>query len=418
MGEGGQESGLSPIDSSYRPTRFADRVALATGVDARLLAMLGVLAAIGLLLEVLTDGIFLSPRNLFNLSSQVAVVGIMASGMILVIVARQIDLSVGSQLGVISVFGALLQTEVLTPGASATWWLSSLAMLGAGLLIGLLQGALVAYARIPSFVVTLGGLLFFRNAAYELNSGRTIAPLDATFQMLGGGIDGTIGAFWSWVAGAAAILVVVATMRRTRLRRQRYGFPVRHKAMEAGMMLFWAAAIAAFVATMNGYRRPGTGQAMGIAIPVLILIGVTVAMIVLSRRHRFGRHIYAVGGDPESAQLAGIASRRVVVGVFALMGLLCGVAAIVVTARLNAGASATGTMTELNVIAAAVVGGTSLAGGIGSISGGVLGALVMQSLESGMILLGVSSPLQKMVLAAVLIVAVWFDMAWRRRVRA
>lgn len=402
---------------AYRPTRFADRVALATGVDTRLLAMLGVLAAICLLLDALTGGIFLSPRNLFNLSAQVAVVGIMASGMILVIVARQIDLSVGSQIGVISVFGALVQTEVLAPGG-ANWWLSCLAMLAAGVLIGLLQGALVAYARIPSFVVTLGGLLFFRNAAYELNQGRTISPLDPTFQMLGGGIDGTIGAVWSWVAGAVAVIVVVATMVRTRRRRQRYGFPVRHPAVELGLILFWAAAIAAFVATMNGYRRPGTGEPMGIAIPVLILIGVTVAMTVLARRHRFGRHIYAVGGDPDSAQLAGIASRRVLVGVFVLMGLLCGVASIVVTARLDAGASATGTMTELNVIAAAVVGGTSLAGGIGTISGGVLGALVMQSLESGMILLGVSSPLQKMVLATVLIVAVWFDMAWRRRVRA
>jgi D-xylose transport system permease protein len=341
----------------------------------------------------------------------------MASGMILVIVARQIDLSVGSQIGVISVFGALVSTEMLPPGG-VNWWVTCVAMLAAGVLIGLLQGALVAYARIPSFVVTLGGLLFFRNAAYELNKGRTISPLDPTFQMLGGGIDGTIGALWSWIAGAAALLVVVATMVRTRRRRQRYGFPVRHPAMEAGLMLFWAAAIFVFVATMNGYRRPGTGEAMGIAIPVLILIGVTVVMTVLARKHKFGRHIYAVGGDPESAQLAGIASRRVLVGVFAMMGLLCGVASIVVTARLNAGASATGTMTELNVIAAAVVGGTSLAGGIGTISGGVLGALVMQSLESGMILLGVSSPLQKMVLAAVLIVAVWFDMAWRRRVRA
>ena len=402
---------------AYRPTRFSDRVALATGVDSRLLAMLGALAAICLVLHALTDGIFLSPRNLFNLSAQVAVVGIMASGMILVIVARQIDLSVGSQIGVISVFGALVSTEMLPPGG-VNWWVTCVAMLAAGVLIGLLQGALVAYARIPSFVVTLGGLLFFRNAAYELNKGRTISPLDPTFQMLGGGIDGTIGALWSWVAGAAALLVVVATMVRTRRRRQRYGFPVRHPAMEAGLMLFWAAAIFTFVATMNGYRRPGTGEAMGIAIPVLILIGVTVVMTVLARKHKFGRHIYAVGGDPESAQLAGIASRRVLVGVFALMGLLCGVASIVVTARLNAGASATGTMTELNVIAAAVVGGTSLAGGIGTISGGVLGALVMQSLESGMILLGVSSPLQKMVLAAVLIVAVWFDMAWRRRMRA
>jgi D-xylose transport system permease protein len=408
---------VTPLANTYGRARLADRVALATGVDPRLLALLGVLAAIWLVLDALTGGLFLSPRNLFNLSAQVAVVAIMASGMIMVIVARQIDLSVGSQLGVISVFGALMQTEVLAPGGAATWWLSSLAMLAAGLLIGLLQGALVAYARIPSFVVTLGGLLFFRNAAYELNAGRTISPLDPTFQMLGGGIDGTIGALWSWVLGAVAVVLVIAGMVRTRQRRRRYGFPLRQPAVELALMLFWVVAIAAFVATMNGYRRPGSGEPMGLAIPVLILIGVTVAMTVLARRHRFGRHIYAVGGDPDSAQLAGIASRRVIVGVFALMGLLCGVASIVVTGRLNAGASGTGTMTELNVIAAAVVGGTSLEGGLGTISGGLLGAVVMQSLESGMVLLGVSSPLQKMVLAAVLIVAVWFDMAWRRRVQ-
>ena len=138
---------------------------------------------------------------------------------------------------------------------------------------------------------------------------------------------------------------------------------------------------------------------MGIAIPVLILIGVTVVMTVLASKHNFGRHIFAMGGGPESAQLAGIDTSRLTVGVFVLMGLLCGVASIVITARLNAGASVTGTMTELNVIAAAVIGGTSLAGGIGTVYGAIVGALMMQSLESGMILMGVASPLQKMVLA-------------------
>jgi D-xylose transport system permease protein len=157
---------------------------------------------------------------------------------------------------------------------------------------------------------------------------------------------------------------------------------------------------------------------MGIAIPVLILAGVTVAMTILARRHRFGRHVYAVGGNPESADLAGIDSRWRTVQIFALMGLLCGLAAIVITARLNAGASATGIMTELNVIAAAVIGGTSLAGGVGTIYGAVLGAVIMQSLESGMVLMGIPSPSQKMVLAVVLILAVWIDMAWRRQQRS
>ncbi|HEX7199028.1 MAG TPA: sugar ABC transporter permease, partial [Dongiaceae bacterium] len=163
------------------------------------------------------------------------------------------------------------------------------------------------------------------------------------------------------------------------------------------------------------YEQPKTGIAMGIPIPVLILIGVALLMSLIARKHRFGRHVFAMGGSGESAELAGIDTRRLIVLVFALMGLLCGLASIVITARLDAGASITGTMTELNVIAAAVIGGTSLAGGIGTIYGGIVGALIMQSLESGMILLGIPTPTQKMVLALVLVLAVWIDMTYRRK---
>lgn len=168
---------------------------------------------------------------------------------------------------------------------------------------------------------------------------------------------------------------------------------------------------------MNSYDEPRTKIPMGIPIPVLILTVVVVTMSALARKHRFGRHIFAIGGNPESAELAGIDTRRMTLMVFALMGLLCGLASIVITARLDAGASVTGTMEELNVIAAAVIGGTSLAGGIGTVYGGLLGALIMQSLESGMILMGVSTPMQKMVLALVLVGAVWIDMVYRRRKR-
>ena len=401
-----------------RVTLAAGRMASGVGIDARLLAMLGVLLVIWLTCDLITGGIFLTPRNLFNLSLQVAVVGIMATGMVLVIVARHIDLSVGSQIGFIGVLGALVQTEWLGIGSPHTWWVACLVMLAAGVIIGGIQGLLVAYAGIPAFVVTLGGLLFFRNAAYQLNDGKTVAPLDDTFQLLGGGLNGTIGAFWSWVVGAIAIAVIFWVVLQTRRRRLRYGFGVRPLALDALIIALWSAVVLGFVAVMNAYSRPGTEQAMGIAIPVLILAGVTVAMTILARRHRFGRHVYAVGGNPESADLAGIDSRWRTVQIFALMGLLCGLAAIVITARLNAGASATGIMTELNVIAAAVIGGTSLAGGIGTIYGAVLGAVIMQSLESGMVLMGIPSPSQKMVLAVVLILAVWIDMAWRRQQRS
>ncbi len=401
--------------ASVRLRTISDNFAQAAGFDVRLLAMVFVLVLIWLGFDVLTGGIFLTARNLFNLSLQVSVVGIMTCGMVLVIVARQIDLSVGSQIGFIGVFGALLQTGILPIDGSTTWWLTCLAMVAAGVLVGLLQGALVAYAGIPSFVVTLGGLLFFRNAAYQINEGRTISPLNQTFQLLGGGINGSIGASWSWVVGLIAIAGIAFAVMRSRQRRSGHHVAQRAPVMDLVLIGVWSVLILAFVLVMNSYEQPKTGIAMGIPIPVLILIGVALIMSLVARKHRFGRHVFAMGGSPESAELAGIDTRRLTVLVLGLMGLLCGLASIVITARLNAGASATGTMTELNVIAAAVIGGTSLAGGIGTIYGGIVGALIMQSLESGMILMGVPTPLQKMVLAVVLILAVWVDMTYRRK---
>ncbi len=401
--------------ASVRLRTLSDNVAQAAGLDARLLGMLLVLLAIWFGFDILTGGIFLTARNLFNLSLQVSVVGIMACGMVLVIVARQIDLSVGSQIGFIGVFGALLQTEVMPIDGAATWWITCLAMLALGAVIGAVQGALVAYAGIPSFVVTLGGLLFFRNAAYQINEGRTISPLNETFQLLGGGLNGTIGDFWSWIVGVLAIAAVVLVVLRGRHRRHGHHVEQRPFAMDLIMVGVWSLVVIGFVMVMNGYERPKTGGAMGIPIPVLILMAVVVVMSLIARKHRFGRHVFAMGGSGESAELAGIDTRRLIVLVFTVMGLLCGLASIVVTARLNAGASVTGTMTELNVIAAAVIGGTSLAGGVGTIYGGLIGALIMQSLESGMILMGVPTPTQKMVLALVLILAVWVDMTYRRR---
>lgn len=380
--------------------------------------MIFVMLAIWLILHGLTGGLFLTARNLFNLSLQVAVVGIMTCGMVLVIVSRHIDLSVGSQIGFIGVCGAVLQNSVLPIDGASTWWVTCLVMLGLGVVIGLAQGLLTAYAGIPSFVVTLGGLLFFRNGAFYVNNGVTVAPLNPTFQLIGGGLEGTIGALWSWIVCAAAIIAVSILIWRGRVRRSQHGTNMRSVGQDVLMVAIWSVAIVGFTAIMNSYRQPKTEIAMGIPIPVLILIGVTIVMSAVARKHRFGRHVFAMGGSSESANLAGIDTKRLTVLVFATMGLLCGLASIVITARLNAGASVTGTMTELNVIAAAVIGGTSLAGGIGTVYGGIVGALIMQSLESGMILMGVPTPLQRMVLALVLIVAVWIDMIYRKARRA
>lgn len=390
-------------------------LALATGIDPRLIALILIMAIVWLALDWQTGGIFLSARNLFNLSVQVAVVGIMATGMVLVIVTRNIDISVGSLLGFIGVSGALLQVKGLGIGTSEAWWVTCIAMLAGGALLGLINGLIVAYLRVPSLIVTLAGLMFYRNAAYVVSQGVTVAPLDESFQIIGGGLEGTIGETWSWIVGGFGVAGIVLGNLSTRRRRKRYDFPVRHPGMEAAMIGLWSLVVLVFVNTMNNYMRPNTEEPMGIAVPVLILIGVAMVMTFVARRTKFGRYVYAIGGNPDSAELVGINVRRVVVSTFALMGFLSGLAAIVVTARLNAATNATGLMTELAVIAAAVVGGTSLAGGIGSIFGAVLGALFIQSLESGMVLLRIDSPNQKMIIAVVLVAAVVLDMAFQRR---
>ena len=391
------------------------RLSETIGIDVRLLGMVGVLAALWIVLNVLTNGIFLSPRNLINLTQQVAVVGIMATGMVLVIVSRNIDLSVGSLLGFVGMIGAIVQVQILAVGVWYNWVLTVIVMLGAGALIGALQGYWIAYRRVPAFIVTLGGLLIFRNGAWVISDGKTISPMDETFQVFGGGINGTIGATWSWVVGIGLIVTIVVLAIRSRRNRMSHGFTVRPLAVEWLLVALWIGLVVAFVTVVNSYNRPRTEIPSGFPVPFLILLLTTAAMIVLSRWSRFGRYVFAIGGNPEAAQLSGIDVKRVVLLVFTLMGFLAGLAAIVVTARLNAAASVTGTLTELNVIAAAVIGGTSLSGGVGTVIGAVIGAVIMQSLESGMVLLGVPTPLQKIVVGIVLVLAVWVDVIYRRQ---
>lgn len=395
------------------------RLAAALDLDTRLLAMAMALAAIWIGFDLLTGGIFLTPRNLWNLAVQTSVVGIMATGMVLVIVARHIDLSVGSVLGVTGMAMAVLQAEVFPPGA---WWnwIASLGLgLAAGALIGAAQGWWIAYRAVPAFIVTLGGLLVFRGMTWWITDGRTVAPLDPTFALMGGGFLGSIGAFWTWVVGIVGAAAVVATALRSRGRRTALGFVVRPLWAEALVLAAAVALILGFCWVMNSYYRPRSDPpiAQGIPIPVLILIAVAIGMSVLARATRFGRYVFAIGGNPEAALFAGIDVRRTTLLIFAIMGALAALAGAVQTARLNAGASSTGELLELSVIAAAVIGGTSLAGGAGTVAGAVLGAVIMQSLQSGMVLVGLPTPLQNVVIGLVLIVAVWADGVFQRRRR-
>jgi D-xylose transport system permease protein len=409
----------------------------ATELDTRMLGMVGALLLIWIAFHVLSGGLFLTPRNLWNLSVQSSSVAIMATGMVLVIVTRNIDLSIGSMVGFIGMVMGVTQSDLLPKLLGfehpATWILTLAAGLALGVVLGAFQGFLIAYLGIPAFIVTLGGLLVWRGAAWWVTSGQTVAPLDNTFKLMGGGPEGSIGATWSWAVGVAACVAVVLLLAHGRARRKRFNFPFRPMAAELFVGGVACILILATVAIANAYPWPigsvrryaeanhialpdgGLFISHGIAIPVLIAIGVGVVMTFLATRTRFGRYVYAIGGNPEAAELAGVNTRWVIMKVFMQMGLLTALGAAVSIARLDAATNSEGTLAELLVIAASVIGGTSLAGGVGTVAGAMLGAVLMQSLQSGMVLLGVDTPLQNIVVGAVLVAAVWLDTVYRHR---
>ncbi len=410
-------------------------------VDTRLVGMLVALVVIWFAFDVASGGLFLSPRNLWNLSVQTAFVGILATGMVLVIVSRNIDLSVGSMVAVIGTSMALLMTQWIPNdlglGVDLSWlWIAAIAVgITIGIGIGALQGVLVAYVGIPSFIVTLGGLLAWRGMMLTMAGGRTLAPLDPTFKLLGGGPEGSVGETMSLVIGILVCVGIVYALITARRRRQKYGFPVRPMWAEVaigtvGVVVVmgavfiansyaWPSRVASRWAEANGVVEPEGGLIIGhgSANPVLIMLGVALVMTILATRRRFGRYVFAIGGNPEAAELSGINTNRTITLTFVIMGVLAAVAAVVATARLNAAEATLGFGAELSVIAAAVIGGTSFAGGIGTIPGAILGALVVQSLVSGLQLMRVDNAMIDIAVGAVLVVAVGIDQVVRRRAR-
>jgi D-xylose transport system permease protein len=388
-------------------------------IDGRLLGMIVAIGVVWIVFHFWSHGLFLSPRNLWNLSVQSSAVAIMTTGMTLIIVSRNIDLSIGSILAVVALVMALLQTDWIPNGLGVGLeqpytWIAVLAIgIAVGALIGALHGFLIAYFGIPSFIVTLGGLLVWRGVSFGLVSGRTIGPLDSTFQLLGGGARGSLGPTLSWLVAGLAITFLIYGIIASRRRRRRYGFPLRAVWADVTLGVIGSVVVAGAVWIANHY--PAGGTPYGIAIPVLIAIGIAVVMTVLGTRRRFGRYVYSIGGNPEAAELAGINTRMTIMKTFILMGVMAAIAGAVTSARLNAATNGLGLGVELQVIAAAVIGGTSFAGGIGTIAGGVMGAVIMQSLQSGMVLIGVPTALQDVVVGTVLVSAVGFDSYLRRR---
>jgi D-xylose transport system permease protein len=374
---------------------------------------------------------------------------------------RQLDLSVGSMLSTIAVAMGVLQVYQLAPALGVGHWSIWIIAIVFGLLlgaaIGWFNGMLTAYAGIPAFIVTLGGLIAYSGVAWALIRGETVAPMDKTFKLMGGnGPLASIGPFWSWLVAAIGCAALIFALVNGRRQRQRFKFPQRPVWAETLLAVCGSAAILGATAVVNAYPwapkvienyakengitiPPGvedkSGNAIcmasdavvrctegliyytGYAIPVLIAIAVGIAMTFIATRTQFGRYVYATGGNPEAAELSGINTRWLIVKVFMLMGVLVAVSAIITSARLDAATNSLGQLNELYVIAAVVIGGTSLAGGVGTIYGAMLGALLMQSLQSGMTLLNFESAYKDMVVGAVLVTAVFVDQIYRRRVK-
>lgn len=380
-----------------------------SAIDWRMVLMTAVLVVTTVVFNVLSGGIFFSAENLYNIAQQTAVVGILATVMVLIIVARHIDLSVGSVMGFVGVLIAFLMYTL-----DWSWPAACLAGLAAAILTAVYQGVLTAYVGVPSFVVTLGGLMSFRGAAYLVADGKTQPLSDPFFLKLGGGFNGGIGTTASWILGGVISLCIVLSMLAKRRSKQRYDVPTNPLGLDIALSLIPIVLVMGFVAVMNAYQIPGKDDAQGVPIPVLIWGAVAVIMAFIVHRTRFGRYVFAMGGNPDAAALVGIPVKRVTIMLFLLLAVLTTIAAIVAISRLNAGTNSLGNNLELLVIAATVIGGTALAGGSGTILGSVLGALIMQCIDSGMLLLDVSIGTRYVIIGQVLIAAVVFDVAYRK----
>ncbi|CAN5622923.1 sugar ABC transporter permease [soil metagenome] len=429
-----------PQAVSARPPQrrsFRDLV-VQTEIDFRLFGMLVALVAILVFFHVWSGGTFLRPENMMSLAVQASGIAVIATGMVLIIVSRNIDLSVGSLVGIVAMTYAVLMTDVMPNMLGMTQdfpfrWLVALGLgMGVGLGIGALQGFIIAYIGVPAFVVTLGGLLSIRGVIWYFSRGAAVSGLDPEFQLIGGGAQGSIGGPMTWLIAALAGFAIVGLLLYNRRQRRRYGFPLRPVWAEtlvgAVAVLFvfgfawlannnfWPRGLAEQYARSNNIPIPEGGLLIpaGFPYPVVLVIGVMLVMTWVANRRRFGRYVYAYGGNPEAATLAGINTRWTIMKSFMLIGVLCALAGAIAAARLNGATLDIGVSYELYVIAAAVVGGTSFAGGIGTIPGAVLGAFVMQSIAYGLSYVGVNSPGQNVVAGIVLILAVGFD-TWNRR---
>ena len=397
-------------DNGTTPSQRYTKATWTQKIDVRTLTMVAVLLLLWIGFTAFTSkgftdfgGSFMTARNLSNLTRAMAVVGIMGCGMVLVIVTGGIDLSVGTMAGFIGCAAAAMQV----------WWGMStptvvILCLLMGVVLGLLQGSVIAYVGIAAFIVTLGGQLIFRGGILFITKGMTIAPMRDSFKQFGNAYFGNI---WGWVFAVLAIALLLAAELRKRAARVRYNTLDESAAFMTVRWLVYSAIIVVAMLVLNGYR--------GLPLPVFIMLVLMLVFTLIADRTTFGRKVYAIGGNISAAKYSGIDVKKSLTIVYALNGLLAGVAGLILTARLNAGPTSAANMNmELDAIAAAVIGGTSMTGGVGKVAGAILGALIMATIDNGMSIMNLMPAWQFLVKGLILVAAVWFDMQSQKKKQA
>ncbi|POX49816.1 multiple monosaccharide ABC transporter permease [Streptomyces sp. Ru72] len=369
----------------------------------------GMLIALGLiviLFEVWTGGDLLLPRNVSNLVLQNSYILILAIGMMLVIIAGHIDLSVGSLTAFVGAFAAVLTVE-----HSVAWPIALVLCLLVGAVAGSVQGYLIAYLGIPSFIVTLAGMLLFRGLTEILLKGQTLGPFPDGLQKLGNGFLPEVGPNTNYhnltlLLGLVMIAAVVWQEVRDRRRQLEFSLDVLPARLFALKLVAIVAAILALTMLLASYQ--------GAPIILIVLGALVVGYGYVMRNAVFGRHIYAIGGNLPAAKLSGVKDKRVTFQVFLNMGVLAALAGLVVAARLNAASPKAGVNFELEAIASSFIGGASMSGGVGTVLGAIIGGLVLGVLNNGMNLLSVGTDWQQVIKGLALLVAVGFDV-WNKR---
>ncbi|TFV96748.1 multiple monosaccharide ABC transporter permease [Leifsonia flava] len=359
------------------------------------------------LFSFLTDGILLRPQNISNLIVQNGYILVLAIGMVMVIIAGHIDLSVGS---VAAFVGACSGLFAVTWGMP--WWLAVILSLAIGAAVGVWQGFWIAYVGIPAFIVTLAGMLIFRGLALVVLGNANIGSFPTEYRALGNGfVNGIFGEsdpdIFTLGIGALAIVALIVQQLRTRRGRQKYGQEVEPIVWFITKLVLVSVAIGFFTYALASYK--------GIPVTLIILAVLVMVYGVIMNRSVFGRHIYAIGGNRHAAELSGIKTRRVDFWLFVNMGFLAALAGLIFTARLNLAGPKAGDGFELEAISAAFIGGAAVQGGVGTIGGAIIGGLIIGVLNNGMSIMGIGIEWQQAVKGLVLLLAVAFDVYNKRR---